>query len=779
MDDIQVIAGRHRQKPVKRKHKHVQGRVEFGDFAQNGCFWLFAFACLATFILFMVLYWTVPVPRAPVSSFKRHLTVQNPRMASMLKKRTACLAGETFDTDLQMCGPTFYSPLAFDGSIMDTAQPSCESFYRSMCGRWIDQHTNENRAFSYGYHKNQERIKKLISSSSSSELSAFYASCMSIERNTKESILELKHTMESVVGDMRSHADLPTVFGRLARIGYTTPWTFSIERHPLEPRMIPLITFDSFPASLDEGRIYQILHNYKEVTNYNILEMQQRILSILKIMRALRTHNAEPIEAITNYVEYVSGTGFAHDLINFDAMTQDWNLKGHQPVRGWNNYFQALAGPALRLNKDQKVWVIGKTYMHWLLTVGLASFELSDWKAFIEFSIIYNGVQFEPDLPHDVYFKQHEKRGPLGQGGRFYQRVPRGNTTHVLTQQDRCIRSTQHMIPGIVAKTFLNMYMPDKEAIKQDVTKMVDRIRESFVERVHSTKWLSAVDKANITNKMRSTLVRVIEPDEWEEEPFAESLQADRYDHNMNLIRKYRVQRNLALWHSSIPNAFDRSAIAFFAMPLTETNAYYSGPTNTITILAGILQPPFYSPSYNQVTKHAILGSIIGHEMTHMLDNHGLYWDDAGSLRPKGWLTEAGMRSFYDKSDCVIIEYGPAPGGCEASNVAYGNATVGEDLADLTGISLAYDAYFKHTDEGRAAPLGDKQHFFMVLAQAFCESMDQEHRCAAVKEDEHAIAEFRIDRTFRNLPAFQTAFNCHEGQGMYKKTDDMCSVYGG
>ncbi len=65
-----------------------------------------------------------------------------------------------------------------------------------------------------------------------------------------------------------------------------------------------------------------------------------------------------------------------------------------------------------------------------------------------------------------------------------------------------------------------------------------------------------------------------------------------------------------------------------------------------------------------------------------------------------------------------------------------------------------------------------------MLAQAFCESMDQEHRCEAVKEDEHAIAEFRIDRTFRNLPAFQNAFGCHEGQGMYKKAEDVCVVYG-
>ncbi len=734
MEDIQVIAGRHHFKQKQHKHKHrrkpehPKGHVSLADFTENGWAWLLCGLLLIAGIVFMILFWIVPHP-VVLSSLKRMenntMRSRNPRLIPhqqvVRRGRTACLVGETFDTELQMCAPTFYSPLAFDGSIMDTAQPSCGSFYRSMCGRWIDQHTNENRAFSYGYHKNQERIRKLVTSPPllvPSALNKFYSSCITFEQHAKESILELKHTIEIVLGDVRSHSDLPNAFGRLAKLGYTAPWTFSIERHPLYPRMIPFITIDSFPASLDEGRIYQILHHYNDVTNYDILQMQQRITSVLKIIRTLKAHDTEPMSEITDYIEYVTdsipgGRKFSDDLVRFETLPQQWNLKSHSTVPGWTNYFQALDGQGLRLSHDQEVWVIGKSYMRWLLSAGLASFDISDWKAFIEFSIVYNGVQFEPDLPNDVYFKQHDKRGPIGPGGRLYQRVPRANTSHIQTAEERCVRTAQHMVPGLVAKAFLDTYFLDKENVRQDVIKIVDHIKAAFIQRISVTKWLSDIDKANITAKMQATLVRVIEPNDWEIEPFAERMEADRYDHNMNLIRKYRVQRNLALWHKDDPDSFDRSAISFFAMPLTETNAYYSGPTNTITILAGILQPPFYSTLYNQVTKHAILGSIVGHEMTHMLDNHGLYWDDTGSLRAKGWLTEEGMRAFYDKADCVIVEYGPFVEGCEDANVAYGNSTVGEDLADLTGIALAYDAYFKYTDAGVNAPLSDKQHFFM------------------------------------------------------------------
>ncbi len=822
MAEVQVVD--HGYKHDKKFHKykkyyeqhHVHGHVGYSDFAENGCIWLFLGLLLLVILTFGILYWTVPPASAaapPAFRLKKQefLRQQNMRLIPKTPPSPAvgvwdktkhtrdvrCKTGETFDVDLQMCGPTFFTPLAFDGSIMDTSRAACDSFYHSMCGRWIAQHTNENRAFTYGYHKNMERIKKLITTApATSSLGKFYASCLTVTTGTslgsgnpsgssvggpttigkRETIITLKHTMERVLGDMRSHGDLPTVFGRLARLGYTTPFTIGIERHPIEPRMLPLLMYDSFPASLDEGRIYQIMHHYQDVTHYNILETQQRITSLLKIMREMRLHNTQPAEEITDVADYVTNQ-FPSDLVRFETL-RDWNLKGYGPTRGWNLYFQALDGQSLRFHHDQEVWVLGRPYMRWLLSEGLASYELSEWRAFIEFSIIYNGVQFEPELPTDSYFRQHDKQGPLGFGGRLYHRVPRTNTSHVLTPMEKCVRVTHAMVPGLVAHAFLDTYFgADREAIRSDVSKMVTRLRAVFVDRINASPWLSAPDKAAIATKMAATLIRVAEPDEWEVEPFAPRIEADRYDHNMNLVRMYRVQRNLGLWHKDLPNSLDRNAIAFFAMPLTDTNAYYSGSSNTITVLAGLLQPPFYSTSYNQISKFAILGSVIGHEMSHMLDYHGLYWDKDGSLRLRGILSDAGMREFYNQSDCVISEYGPAPAGCEDVNVAYGNKTVGEDLADLTGISLSYDAYFKHTDAGVAAPLGDKQHFFMVLSQAFCETYDQAHKCEAVKSDEHAIAEFRIDRTLRNLPAFQEAFGCHTGQGMYKKEQDMCRVY--
>jgi predicted metalloendopeptidase len=330
------------------------------------------------------------------------------------------------------------------------------------------------------------------------------------------------------------------------------------------------------------------------------------------------------------------------------------------------------------------------------------------------------------------------------------------------------------MLPGLVAESFLKSY-PQKEEVKQDVKSMVARIVNAFRAQISTCSWLTVQDKTAIRRKLDALIVRVAEPDEWVVEPFANQISIDRYLHNMNMIRRYRVEQNTALWHKDIPSAFDRSALAYFSMPLTDVNAYYSPVTNTITVLAGLLQHPFYNIDYNQLSKHAILGTVLGHELSHALDPNGLYWNEDGSLVVPGLLQPSSMEQFYNRTDCIVVDYGDISAECE--NVNYGNQTIGEDLSDLNGITLSYDAYFKQDDAGKAAGMGDKQHFFMILAQVFCESYDLEHTCEAVASDVHAVPEMRIDRSLRNIQAFQQAFGCHAGQGMYREEEKMCRVF--
>lgn len=756
------------------------------DLTNTACFWLFLAA--AFFGIFAAVWFAGPIynhhhyhhnlasnstPSPPPGYYMKHQKSQR-RHA-----RSQCGVGETWDAEVSLCGPTQHLPLALDPSIMNSSIKACDSFYDSMCGRYMSGHTNENRAFTYGWKRTRERLRQIIRNSTgvsstgvSSAGSRFYSACLArgTASSARESLLEYKHLVEVVVGNLRSHADLPSALGRLARYGYTSPFAISMERHPMEPRVLPFWAPDGFPDPvLDEGRLFQILQMGRSLTGYTTLQESHHIESVLRISRALAEHRRPPpaVEDTTHYSDYLKHV-FPTQLHTFGSLT-----KSSEWV--WDRYFQSLDGNGLRFRNDTQLWLADAAYLNWFISdVGWRSFTLVDWKAYLEFSILYNGNEFEPELPNNVYYRQHDARGPVGNGARLYHRIPRGNRG--VSPEDACLRLTEHMLPGWTADAYLQRYVPQRAEIRSSVSQMIQRLLASLRSRVASrATWLSEANRAALDAKLAGTLIRVLEPDQWDMEPFLASLAADRHDHNMNLVRRYRVQRNLALWHKDLgPTWWSRAAVSFFAMPITEMNAYYSGPSNSITLLAGVLQHPLYSVDYDDTSKWAILGSIVGHELSHSLDSHGLYWDAEGGYRPDGLLDAAGMQAFYQRTDCVVREYGPAPAGCEASNAHYGNSTIGEDLADLVGISLSYETFFSPTS---SLPTGDRQHFLMVLTQAFCETYDQAHRCEAVAHDEHAVAEFRINRTFRNLPFFAELFGCHSGQAMWHQKGDMCVVY--
>ena len=765
------------------------GAFKREDFTYNACFWIFIclllIGLILTFVLVPIYGRPLPPPplfppvKLPPPQYVKHISAN---------KRRACTTGEFYDGELQMCAPTIHTPVAFDASIMNTQAAACTSFYRNTCGKWIDQHTNENRAFTYAYHKNQALIRNLVINTTNTALNDFYHSCL--RKNDIESDIELKHVIHVVTGNMRTHADLPTAFGRLARYGYTSPFVMSIERHPLEPRMIPLFTYDNFEETLDEQSIFGMLNRARVALGYNVLDLQQRIQAIVKVTRFLREHmrSEEMVKNIVNYTQYVVER-FPRDLVRFENMGSEtsatyneWKLRGsHAPINGWYNYFQGLDGQGLRFHHDQQVWVIGRDYMQWLLTAGLNAFEMFEWRAYIEFSILYHSRQFEPELQNNVYYKQHETRGPIGPGGLFFHRV-RASPAAASAAAATCIRTTQHMLPGLVARAFLdqvNLVNQRKHEIRKDILSLVQNIRDTLVLVLRENAWLPAADKELLIKKLQATLIRVAEPDEWMVEPFAGQISADRYDHNMNMIRRYRVERNLALWHKDAPfGGFNQSAFSFFSIPLQDVNAYYSPSSNTITVLAGILQLPFYSTDFNRVSKYAVLGSIIGHELSHALDSQGLYWDETGSFKPLGWLSGNAMQLFGRRTQCIKDEFQAemAHEGCNAT-LNYGAATVTENIADLTGFSLAYRALCASASGGGSASLSDRQYFFLVLSQAFCESYDRQHRCDQVNNDVHAVSDFRIDLTLRNMPEFAATFQCGIGNKMYKPTGSSCAIY--
>lgn len=204
---------------------------------------------------------------------------------------------------------------------------------------------------------------------------------------------------------------------------------------------------------------------------------------------------------------------------------------------------------------------------------------------------------------------------------------------------------------------------------------------------------------------------------------------------------------------------------------MNTVNAFYSPVTNTITVFAGILRKPFYSPDFSLDAVYARIGTIVGHEISHALDNHGRRFDAEGSYR--NWWSDTSKRAFDDHAQCVANEYA-APAQCD--NAEYGQQTLGEDLSDITGVAIAYRAYFQNTVEGRTKQRHERQYWWQMFSQMWCETLEDDAMCNRVQNDVHALGEMRVDQTLRQLHAFRADYQCRADDPMVHAPS--CTMFG-
>jgi predicted metalloendopeptidase len=768
---------------TKKKHHHHHYHHHHrnpykNDNYGNYCFGLFFFVFILIFVVWIILWYTIPVSTSAKAGELTEAFVFKKRYANMKpsRKRHECKTSETFSVDLEMCVPII-KQTPYDDKLVDSSVSPCTSMFNHSCGIWNSQHVNEDRAFTFAYWKNQKTLNKLIKTTDS--LNRFYTSCMKMHsiESQKEAELEYIHMREIILGKFRGYSDLPTVFGKLQRMGFTSPLLFSIQKHPISARNIPWLSWNGFDDLKHNHTvaILNVLERTRLINKFTTREVMSKMERIAKVLKLLEEHDTDPLSDIVDYESYIRDGGVNQDIVKFGDLPQ-WY--GNSEF-GWTQYFDAIDGMGLQFKKSQDFWVISRPYLKWLVETGINTLEIQDWKSYIEFSLLININSFMPNLPSNVYFREWDVKGPLafeetGPNTRFdfHHLRPDASSMYGTTiepkKEEECVELTTHMLPGIVAKAFLERAFGNKEmrdCVRDEVREMTRNILDTFVGFVQTNTWITS--KAVLIEKLNNVVIRVAEPDEWTVEPFESRIFADRYEHNMNLVRKYRVYRDIQLWHKDKPDYLDRNAIAFFATPLSSVNAYYSGPTNTITILAGILQEPFWQQGSSKLVKYAILGSIIGHELGHVLDYNGLHWDKDGVLKLNSIVDEKTLTEFNKITEKIVVEYNKTPGECVGNNNAYGVFTLNENIADLLGVKLSYHAYFdKHT-----ASLNDKQTFFMAFGQTWCSTYDIEKKCKKIKTDVHSLPEYRIDRTLRNLPEFRAAFNCKVGDPMRNENE--------
>lgn len=314
---------------------------------------------------------------------------------------------------------------------------------------------------------------------------------------------------------------------------------------------------------------------------------------------------------------------------------------------------------------------------------------------------------------------------------------------------------TNSILGEAVGQMYIKKYFPP--AAKKQMETLVGNLINSFGERIKKLTWMTDTTKQKALEKLKAITVKVGYPNKWKDYTNL-SVSPDSYMENVINANKFFFQREL----KKINKPVDKEE--WFMTPQT-VNAYYNPSANEIVFPAAILQPPFFYFNGDDAVNYGAIGVVIGHEMTHGFDNEGRKFDKEGNLNE--WWTKEDAKRFEEKTEILVEQFNQFT--IQDTIKANGKLCLGENIADLGGLNISFDAMEKAINGNKNKIEGwtPEQRFFLSYAHVWAQNIREEEKLRLTKVDVHSLGKYRVIGPLRNLKSFYDAFNIKEGDGMY------------
>ena len=340
-------------------------------------------------------------------------------------------------------------------------------------------------------------------------------------------------------------------------------------------------------------------------------------------------------------------------------------------------------------------------------------------------------------------------------------------TTEMLPRWRRCVTSTDRALGEALGQLYVaKTFTPQA---RQRARTMVANLIAALKDDLTTLSWMSNETRQKAIAKLEAYDRKIGYPDKWRD---YEALTITRgpYYNNFVSAGEFEFKRGVG----KIGKPVDRTE---WGMTPPTVNAYYNAQYNEIVFPAGILQPPFYDPKADDAFNYGGIGAVIGHEMTHGFDDNGAKFDANGNLVM--WWTPDDYKKFTERTNCVVKQfdsYEVEPGLHEK-----GQLVVGESVADLGGLTVAYAAYQKSL-QGKPRPkdingFTPEQRFFLGWAQVWAQNIRPEAARLRVQTDPHPLGKFRVNGPLSNMPQFAAAYGCKAGDPMVRPPEQRCQIW--
>jgi endothelin-converting enzyme/putative endopeptidase len=419
-------------------------------------------------------------------------------------------------------------------------------------------------------------------------------------------------------------------------------------------------------------------------------------------------------------------------------------LEKISPQFHWQVYFAKVGMPSLSsLN-------VSSPNFFKAVNEELEKESLGDWKTYLRWHLVH------ADAPHlSAPF--------LNENFAFYGKTLRGQQ-ELQAQWKRCTEAVDDYLGEDLGQAYVEKFFsPDA---KRKALKIVKEIQAAMEQDIDGLSWMSPATKQQALAKLHGMANKIGYPDKWRDYSKLEIVRGDELG-NVERARKFEFDRQLA----KIGKPVDRGE---WGMTPPTVNAYYNPQMNDINFPAGVLQPPAFDPNSDAAPNYGDTGGTVGHELTHGFDDEGRQFDAHGNL--SDWWTEADGKEFVKRASCISDQYSTYTIIDDIK--INGKLTLGEDVADLGGLILAYVAWKDDTKGQTPEPLDDltpEQRFFVGYGQSWCGQTRDETKRLRATVDPHSPEKYRTNGVVSNMPQFQEAFRCKAGAPMVNQ--NRCSVW--
>ncbi|RBL94180.1 M13 family peptidase [Chitinophaga flava] len=670
---------------------------------------------------------------------------------------TFAACGTNTSTKQQETADTTKVP-AFNVADIDTAYKACDDFDNYANGNWKKNNpipSTESRwgAFNILDKQNKEvRLKGIITEitgkkelkkgTEEQQIADYYTSFLDTATIEKRGITPLKPYLDKIDG-IKTLADWAAVTGELQKLGVSTFTGFGAEADAKNSKMNVLYQAQS-GLSLGERSYYERPDSAtKNVRNEFVNHVDKMfslagfpdvkpgttVLGLETQLALIQLSNVELRDPVKTYNR--SGYGELRTLapdFDWDAFTKKQDIKADTVILQNKEYLTN----ANKLLKATPIDVL-KTYTKWQLLTSFAG---------------YLPKAFDEENFH------------------FFGTVMTGKKAQK-TRTERAIRSTDMKLGMPLGKLFAKKYFP--ESSKEKVSQMIENVRKVYGERIDKLTWMSDSTKQMAHKKLASFTYKIGYPDKWKD---YSSIQIDKGTLLENAV-------SAMLWEhkdniDKIGKPVDRSE---WGMTPQTVNAYYNPLNNEVVFPAGILQPPFYNPNADDAINYGGIIAVIGHEFTHGFDDQGSQFDAEGNL--KNWWTKTDRENF-DKLTKRYVKYFSGIEVLPGFKIN-GSLTIGENVADLGGMTLAYYA-LKKSFEGKEEPkpidgFTWQQRFFLGWAQVWHGNITDAALRQQIQIDPHSPARDRINGPLPHLKEFQDAWGCKAGDKMVLPDAERVTIW--